>query len=99
MIINGRRACARGIVLTLCVRVCLEFAAFNSRLYIKYDIPFYFSPIFLGFKFCRFRQEAFVVEKERFSQLFCSLQLLNGSVYYTCSSAFYVVRTSVLSRQ
>ena len=38
----------------VCVCVCLEFAAFNSRLYIKYDIPFYFSAVFLGFKFCRF---------------------------------------------
>ena len=61
------RICARYAYLTLgahahegysnhfvCVCVCLEFAAFNSRLYIKYDIPFYFSAVFLGFKFCRF---------------------------------------------
>ena len=27
----------------VCVCVCLEFAAFNSRLYIKYVIPVYFS--------------------------------------------------------
>ena len=83
MIINARRACAQGLQYSLCVCVCvcLEFAAFNSRLYIKYDIPVYFSPVFLGFKFCRFLQEAFVVEKERFSRLFCSLQSLNGSVY------------------
>ena len=38
----------------VCVCVCLEFATFNSRLYIKYDIPVYFSPVFLCFKFCRF---------------------------------------------
>ena len=57
-VINARRACARAVtVLTLCVCVCvcvcLEFAAFISRLYTKYDIPVYFSPVFLRFKFCR----------------------------------------------
>ena len=46
-IINARRACAQGIIIvnTLCVCVCLEFAAFISCLYTKYDniIPVYFS--------------------------------------------------------
>ena len=35
----------------MCVGVCLEFAAFNSRLYIKYDVPVYFSPVVLVINF------------------------------------------------
>ena len=36
----------------MCVYVCLEFAAFISRLYTKKDnIPVYFSPVFLGLNF------------------------------------------------
>ena len=43
---------------------CLEFAAFISCLHTKDDILVYFSPVFLGFKFCRLQEEAFVTEKE-----------------------------------
>ena len=58
----------RVIVLTLCVCVCLEFAAFNSRLYIKYDIPVYFSPFFFVLNFVDFDKKPSL---SRFSRLFC----------------------------
>ena len=80
--------------------MCYQFAAFISNLYTKYDIPVSFSPVFLRFKFCRFRKEAFVAKKELFSRLFCSflvnkrLRILN---VVTTHNALYIKRTSVLS--
>ena len=52
----------RVIVLTLCVCVCLEFAAFNSRLYIKYDIPVYFSTVFRSLQSLNGSEGAFILE-------------------------------------
>ena len=60
----------RVTVITLCVCVCLEFAAFNSRLYIKYDIPFYFSAVFLGFKFVDFDKKPSLSRKSVFHSYF-----------------------------
>ena len=37
----------------MCVCVCLEFAAFISHLFPKYDMPLCFSPVFLGIKLDR----------------------------------------------
>ena len=45
-LVNARRECARELQYSLCV--CLEFAAFISRLHTKYDILVYFSPVLLG---------------------------------------------------
>ena len=69
----------------VCVHVCLEFAAFNSRLYIKYDMPFYFSPVFLVLNFVDFDKKPSLSRKSVFHG---SLQSLNGSVYYKWSSSF-----------
>ena len=63
---------------TYFVCMCVKFAAFISSLYSEYDIPARFSPVFLRFKFCRFRYKGFVVKKERFSRNLIVPVYING---------------------
>ena len=54
----------------MCVCVCLEFAAFNSRLYIKYDIPVTFRPFFLDLNFVDFDKKPSLSRKSVFHGYF-----------------------------
>ena len=51
---------------------------------------FTFRPFFLVLNFVDFDKKPSLSRKSVFSRLFCSLQSLNGSVYYTWSSTFYM---------
>ena len=67
----------RVIVLTLCVCVCVCVCVFRVcclqftfNLYIKYDIPVYFSPVFLVLNFVDFDKKPSLSRKSVFHGYF-----------------------------
>ena len=58
LLINARRACARGlqyfVCLSVCLFVCYQSPGFFSRLYDKLDLPACSSLVFLGFQLTDF---------------------------------------------
>ena len=54
LLINARRACARGLQYLVCLFVCYQSPGFFSRLYDKLDIPSRYSLVFLGFQLTDF---------------------------------------------
>ena len=54
LIINARRACARGLQYFVCLSVCYQSPGFFSRLHDKLYLPACSSLVFLGFQLTEF---------------------------------------------